>query len=278
MRQAKAVKKQVKKTAAPKNRALDDMRRFYKSLDFAALWNDFYMSIDPSGRPKFKSARQFVSSLVPKVIQNETQLDFLVWVFGPKDSDPRMAALYPFAEPLDFDNRRDTGGWFTEANLKEHSKVIRQEINALEALRSAGNGITIHSLARMENLAERLDADFSGRFFVDGLTLKENIARAQLYVSLHDKLLHMIGYAQDIYAKSHGINFQDMSGFERLLTAQALAMSAATEVRTSKADKVMGKIIEMALAKSAKHGIQLPADVEKVIVMESGRKDKKAVM
>jgi hypothetical protein len=270
----KAAKKQPSKTATPKNRALADMQRYYRSLDLSAMWNDFYVSIDPSGRPKYKSSRQFAKSIAA----NEAQLEFLTWLLGPKDSDLRLKAIYPFASPLDFDGKRETGGWFTPQNLKEHSKAIREQINALEALRSAGNGITIHSLARMENLAERLDQDFSGRFFVDGLSLKENAQRAQLYVALHDKLLHMIGYAQDIYAKSHGINFQDMSGFERLLQAQALAMAATSSARESKADRVMGKIVEMALEKSAKRGIPLPAEVEKVIVMQSDRKEKKVMM
>jgi hypothetical protein len=275
MRQVKAAKKQVKKTAQPKNRALGDMQRFYQSLDFAALWNDFYVTIDTGGRPKYKSAQQFAKSLA----QNEGQLEFLIWLLGPKQgADPRLSAMFPFASPLDFDVKRETGGWFTADNLKAHSKVIREQINALEALKSAGNGITIHSLARMENLAERLDLDFGGRFFVDGLSLKDNIERARLYVSLHERLLHMIGFAQDIYAKSHGINFADMSGFERLLQAQALAMASSSNVRESRADKVMGKLIEMALDKSAKHGIQLPAEVEKVVVSQAEKTVKKSVM
>lgn len=261
-----------RKPAAPKNRALEDMQRFYRSLDLAALWEDFYVSIDAGGRPKYKSVRQFAKAHST----NEKQFDFLIWLFGPKDSDSALKAVYPYADPLEFEKRRESGGWFTEENLQEHSKLIRQEINALDALRSAGNGITIHSLARMENLARRLDEDFNGRFFVDGLSMKENVQRARLYVMLQEKLLHMIGYAQDIYAKSHGINFQDMSGFERLLAAQAMAMAASTEVRESRVTKVMGRIVEMALEKGTKHNIPLPAEVEKVVVMGAQKKDNKS--
>jgi hypothetical protein len=262
-----------RKRAEPKNRAVDDMQRFYRSLDLAALWTDFYVSIAPSGRPKYASARQFGRSIG----ENEKQKEFLAWIFGPA-LEANVASPYPFARPLEFDKKRDTGGWFSEDNLKEYSKDIRQQINALDALRSVGNGITVHSLARMEHLAQRLDEDFGGRFFVDGLSSKENLARAHAYLLMHEKLLHMIGEAQDIYAKSHGINFQDMSGFERLIAAQAMMLAAGSEAKTTRAGRVMDKIVEMVLEKSTKHGLQLPAEVEKVVVLEAGKERKKSIM
>ena len=199
---------------------------------------------------------------------NEKQADFLVWLFGEKGADPQGDLTYPFAKPLEFDKKRDTGGWYTEEALRVHSKEIVREINALDALRAAGNGITINSLTRMETLARRLDEDFRGRFFMDGLDFKQNVLRAQVYLNLHDKLLHMIGYAQDIYAKSHGINFNDMSAWQQLAASAANAEKAITE---SRASKVFAMLAEMALEKAAIHGSPLPPEVNKVVTIEAKR-------
>lgn len=267
----RTVNKKVLKV--PKDRAQGDMQRFYRSLDLAALWTTFYVSIGPSGRPQFTSAKQYARH----VATNDKQYEFLAWLFGP-GGDSELDKLYDFAGPaLNFEDKRKTGGWFTEENLKEHSRDIRNKINALEALRSAGNGITIHSLARMERLAKQLDEDFGGRFLVEGLSLKDNMLRARTYLMMHDKLLNLIGYAQDIYAKSHGINFQDMSGFERLIAAQSLVLASGGDRKHERVSNVLSKIVDMALEKSAKHGLPLPADVESTVVIDAGKAKKKEV-
>ena len=247
----------------PKNRALQDMKRFYGSLDLKEMWEEFTGAVASSGKLRYRSARQFANAKG----ENETQKDFLAWLLGPaKPRDPVRASIYTFAEPYDFDAKRKFGGWFNEENLRAHSKAIRQEMVALDALRAAGNGITINSLARMEQLAAQLDTDFGGVFFVDGLSLDDNVKRASAYIRLHEKILGMIAQAQDLYAKSHGINFADMSGFERLLTAQALALATGDVKRETRAAQVLGRIVEMTLEKSTKYQTELPASVEKVIV------------
>jgi hypothetical protein len=261
--------RKVKAKARVKDRTAYDMQRYYRSLDLAELWTDFYVSIAPSGRPKYASAKHFARLTAT----NPQQREFLTWLFGP--GNPEQNKEFSFAQPLDFEKKRADDGWFNEANLKAHSKDIRQQINALEALRTAGNGITINSLARMEGLARKLDEDFGGRFFVEGLTSKENFARARLYLAMHDKLLKMIGFAQDIYAKSHGINFQDMSGFERLLAAQALALAGQQQTKSTRAEKMLDNLVQMVLEKGVKHKLPLPEDVDKVITMDAAVPRKK---
>jgi len=262
-----------RKRGVPKNRTNYDMQRYYKSLDLAALWADFYVSISPSGLPKYKSSKQFARA----VGENDQQVEFLIWLFGP-DGDAEANALFPYAKPLDFDSKRSTKGWFTEDNLRAYSKEVRGQLNALEALRTAGNGITINSLARMEKLARQLDQDFGGTFFVDGLSFKENLARGRVYLMMHEKLLRMIGEAQDIYAKSHGINFQDMSGFERLVAAQALALSASATVKTSRSENVLAALVQLVMEKGAKHGLAIPGDVAKMVIDAPPQKKKPVTM
>lgn len=248
------------------------MRRFYRSLDLSALFETFADSMTSTGHYRYPTAYQLAIS---KGV-NQEQKDFLIYLLGPDPGDPDLALRFAGIQPLDFDKKRKTGKWFTSENVRAHSEAIRREINALDALREAGNRITVNSLVRMENLARQLDADFGGRFFVDGLSHEENMRRAKTYIDLHTRLLHLIGEAQDIYAKSHGINFADMSGFERLLAAQALTLAAQHGGHESKAGQVLDKIVQMTLEKHAEHKIPLPATIENVVVMDGKpiKKDK----
>lgn len=251
---------------------------FYRSLDFRELWEDFFDSVNSNGTRKWKSAKQLANSLG----KTQAQKDFLIWVLGPDDdSHPSHKERFPQITPLDFDKKRDEGGWFTEASLKKHAGVIKKNLTALEALKMVGEEVTVHSLSRMENLARTIDKEFAGKLFVDGLDWKENKERAQLYVSLHLRVLNMIDQAQDIYAKSHGINFSDMSGFEKLLTAQALAINATlanqTSAHESRQSRLLNGLITMTLEKAAERGLPLPKDVSNVIEMSVETPKKKVV-
>lgn len=262
-----------RKPVVPRDLGLNDMRRFHRGLDLAVLWEEFQNTVDASGRLRFKTSRQ----LALKIGVNDKQKEFLTWLLGPGDAQGNL--LYPFAKPVDFDGKRAQGGWFSEDKLRAQSKAICREINALEAMRAAGNGIIVNSLARMESLSRRLDEEFGGSFFADGLSAKENRERALLYVQLHERLLLMLGRAQDLYAKSHGINFADMSGFERLIAAQAMIAASSSGMRESRVGKVLKQIVEAALDKSVKYAIPLPADVEQCIVEEiESEPGKKSVM
>jgi hypothetical protein len=251
------------------------MRSFYRSLDIQLLWQDFCGKIDKGGRPLYKSAR----SLARAVGTNDKQVEFLAYLFGPELPAEEIDARFAFVTPLDFVKKRNDGAWFTEDALKAHSKAIRESVNALESLRSAGNGVTLHALVRAEKLMEQIDRDFSGHFLAEGVTFQENAARARLYMELHERAVHMLGYAQDLYAKAHGINFADSSGFEKLLMAQALVANATTAAKESRTEKVLNDIVQMVLEKGARHNLDLPASVtSKVITMTSDVKKKASVM
>lgn len=250
----------------------DDTRAFYGSLDFAVLWDDFYLSVKANGYPKYGSIRNFVG----RQLWNDPHKDFMYWLLGP--AEPRDIAYetkYPWALPQDWEEKRRTGGWYTEESLRAFGKGIRDKIDALESLRAAGNGVTVNSLLRIERLMQQLDRDFQGRFFVDELDLKGNADRATLYIRLQERLLNMLDKAQDIYAKSHGINFHDMSGFEQLLAANLLTKHA--DANQSKGRQVMEQFIDMTLEKSMKYNTPLP-DGLKETTLAVVRKDRAKVL
>jgi hypothetical protein len=247
------------------------MRQFHKSLDFSELWQEFYLALKPSGTVKYRSMYNFVNQ---RPHWTAVQKDFMHWLLGPEEPvDEVMVTKYgSWYEPQNWDQKRATGGWYSEAALREYGKSVRDKIDALDSLRAAGNNVTVNSLLRVEKLMQQLDTEFGGRFFVDTLSAKANAERAVLYVRLHKQLLDMMDHAQDIYAKSHGISFNDMSGFERLLAAQLMTRNA--DVKVDNGRKVLEKLIDMTLEKSVKYDTPMPEGVKEtaLAVMRKERK------
>lgn len=253
------------------NRSDIDMRRFHAALDFAAMWQEFYLEINSNNTPLYRSVRQYIKKQpFWEMPLNDLQKDFITWLLGPEDpEDPAMVKEYGDKfKPQDWDKKRSDGGWYSNKALRAFSESVRQKINALEALQECGNGITINALSRISRMMEQLDKEMNGQFFAPALSLKDNMERAKFYIDQQEQLLRMLERAQDIYAKSHGINFHDMSGFEQFMAAQAMLRNTGSGgvVAQSNSEKVLGKIIEMTLEKGANHGIPIPDEMKKTAV------------
>lgn len=251
-----------------RDRALVDMRLYFRATDWSDLWQRWFLSVDGENERKYKSLREFAKAMA----ESKEQKHFLLWYLGPKPEDGEVdleAPKYKFITdgPVDWVKKRNSGGWFTEGNLKAFGMEINRRMNALDALREAGK-ITLHSLVRAEQLAQRLDEAFQGTFFIPGMTLAGNERRAELYLSLHSKILDMKARAQDLYAKSHGVNFEDMSGLQALMQASALAATLrdAEGATLDPAQSAIKALVQMTLAKSARYSLPLPEEAEGHII------------
>lgn len=268
-----------KKPIAPdfRDRMLADMRLYFRGTDWSDLWQRWYLSVDGENERKYKSLREFCKDIA----ESKEQKHFLLWYLGPKPEEGEVdleAPKYKFIPdgPVDWVKRRNSGGWFTEGNLKAFGMEITRRMNALDALREAGK-ITLHSLVRAEQLAQRLDEAFNGTFFIPGMTLEGNEKRAKLYLDLHERILGMKSTAQDLYAKSHGVNFEDMSGLAALMQASALAATLrdAEGGTLDPAQSAIKAFVQMTLAKSSRYNLPLPEGAEgSIIEMVQADKDK----
>jgi hypothetical protein len=246
----------------PKNKTLSDMRLFHKSLNWAELWEDFYTSLSPSGRPKWR-----VWTFVNHHAHNDEQKTFLQWYLGPKDPpNPELLKKYNFVDgPLDWETKRSQGGWFTEENLKIFSREIRQKHNALDALRECGNGVVLNFITRLEKYAQKLDKAFNGELFVEENTFAANLARTHDLFGLYGRLLDMLEKAQALYAKSHGVDYNDMAGFAQLVSGLALAAQAGGKQEQTQVEKVLSAMNKAVLVKAHKFKIPLPEELTEVI-------------
>lgn len=245
---------------------------FHRLVDWASWWETWYTAIKPDGSYQYRRIRD----LAREIGQTKDQVVFTEWYLGPprgEGPDPRYT--WCREEPLNWLEKRKTGGWYTPAALKTFGMEIRRRMSALEALREAGNQCTLNSLVRAEQMALELDRSFKGTMFLDSLTFEENIARAESYVALHEKVLKLKATAQDLYAKSHGVNFDDMSGLVQLM--QAAAMNGATkgDDANSREKAALSALVEMAYAKSHRYALDLPPGSVEVMADAIDQVDKK---
>jgi hypothetical protein len=269
-------------------RSMDDMRWFHRITDWEALWNDFYLSIDRAGNPKHATLAAFIQT----VAKSPTQRVFLTWYLGPKprmvETDPQLLKFGQITEPVDWMRKRDTGGWFCEETVTKFTAEITRKVNALEAMREAGNHFTVRSMARFESLANQLDKDMRGCMMQPGLTLKEQEARAEVYLRLHERLLSLQGTAQELYAKAHGVDFRDLSGLMTLMQAAALNQQQVDDMGSGPslvpghrktATAILGNVIEMAMVKADKYKYKQPDLIDEAIEAEvtSTKKSKDGV-
>lgn len=250
---------------------LRDMRVFYRTTNWAEWWDTWYAATNKDGGPKYKNLRD----LVKVIASNDAQRVFTAWFLGPQQDDGE-ASPYKWCSPgpQDWSKRRREGGWFTDASIKGLGREICRRMTALEALREAGNGVTLNSLVRAEQLAQELDRSFNGRMFLTDLTFDQNMRRAREYVALHKEILSMKAQAQDLYAKSHGVNFEDMSGLTVLL--QAASQSGGNiDAGNNRNQAALSAVVEMALAKSKMYDLELPAGAVEVMSDAAVKSDRK---
>jgi hypothetical protein len=251
------------KPKARQDKTLTSIPIFFRSVDWAEWWEEFFNAVAQDGSYKYATIKTFVFEKG----RNKRQKDFLRWYLGPEVQEEEVPTGYERYKPQDWVAKRESGGWFTDENLKALTHGIRVRMNSLEALRECGNKLTLNSVARMEQLARQLDKSFAGRFFLPNLAWGENVQRANAYLQLHKQILSLIDHAQSMYARSHGIDFGNLDGFASLLTASMLHSQTSTDLKIKdRPAKVLETLTQMTLGKAATYGLALPKEMGEVII------------
>lgn len=263
---SKPVKKKSKDWRDRKN---TDMRVFYRTVDWAAWWEDFYTSIKADGMLQYRTVREFIRSRKATPVQQT----FLTWYLGPREEDETKwdadykthQEKWPWTAPVGWYEVRQTGGWHSPQMVKKIAGELGRRESALEAMREVGNRVTLCSVYRAEQLAREIDRCFQGQMFVPGRPFEENTARAKIYLDLQDKALRLIDKAQDMFARAHGVNTRDTEGLIALM--QTSSFSGVRQLNaTSNSDRAVEAITRMTIAKAARFKMDLPTDAEQAIV------------
>lgn len=255
--------KKSKAKPAPElpDRSKTDMKRFYRSVDWLAWWEDFYLGLTSAGTPKYRGVREFAKSKA----ENDVQKDFIEYYIGPTVPIEEVPKDWKFVEPQDWLQKRKTGGWYAPKTLQAISQQITKANQSLEAMQEIGHKFTVKMLARYASLMDQLDAEMGGHFFSPDLNMQDNRRRAGMYVRLHREILTLMEKAQDLYAKNHGVNYM-MDGISQLmLGAKMNDALAGGDPQQNRIKGVVNKIIDMTLTKSTTHDVPLPDEMTEQI-------------
>ena len=258
----KAVNNKLAVLSNVKDLALTNMAAYHRATDWAELWEDWYLSLNPNGRPKYATIQRFARAKA----KNEKQLAFLLYYLGQDDPGHGPLAEFKFVSPQNWQKKRDEGGWAGEENIKELHRAVSTRLNGLDALRQVGNNVTLHSVARAEQLAAIIDREFSYGRLPEELDYKERVARLKDYLGLHAKLAEYQEQIVLLYAKCHGINFDDMNGLAALITASAITSGETKSA--SRVEQALSQLTQMTLIKGAKFKTPLPPGSDKIIEAE----------
>jgi hypothetical protein len=258
-----------KKAVAPKDHTLNNYRAYHRSIDWPEWWSEFYRTIGGDGLPLYRSVTKFAMTKAKNLYQRE----FLKYYLGPKKTEEELFETYAPFEPQDWLEKREMG---MSQVIVEVSKQFQRKESALEALREAGNSVTVKAFYSLDILNRKLDEAFQYELFVPGRTEEQNWKRADEYLRLKSRLLGMIAQGQDSVAKSLGINFDNMDGFGALMAASVASQTASTAA-ANKLGNVLDELHTMILLKKQKfpNHVDLHPEVEAKLLESAGRKQSK---
>lgn len=249
-----------------KDRTKHDMKAYHASIDWIEWWEDFYLTINDHGFPFYRTLGQFITSRNVNLLQRK----FLKWYLGPVDAEqPEEFANFKY-QPIDWQGKKENGGWYDDKSLALAKKQFNQVDGALQKLQSYGNGVFSKMPIRIEKLMNKIDEAYQGGSFVPGITYAENLERIKNYMALMEKALNMSQVSLDIVAKSLGINYQNMEGFAQLMAASATTQNTQA---TNRVGAAIEQLTSLALVKAATHGHPIPEAIEgKLIEVHKAKK------
>lgn len=258
------------------DKAIRNMRIFYQRVDWHEWWESFFLDQDDKGRFKYSSTRAFAHD---RAISPQ-QRRFIKLLIGPNNVETslKMATKYPWfgQEPQDWAQKRNAGGWYTKQNMARTLKEIDHRMGVYDKLCTAGDKYYLPEIVRLDMMAESLDKAFHGELFAPNQSFEVNAKRANEYVELKRKLMGLKSTALDLFAKSQGINFADMSGLVNLMTAAAMSAANKAQIEgrvPTKEEAALKAIVSMTMAKAAKYDLPLPHDADTVIIEAVNQND-----
>lgn len=257
---------------------------FFRYTNWRAMWEEWYYGVDAKNNWVYKTIRQFAVHNS----KSKTQFRFLVWYLGP-DLGEGTPEEYDFIKtgPVDWLDKRNNGGWFTKDNLKQVRHEITKRSSAIDRLAEVGNLTSLTHVLRAEELAVSIDNYFRGAMCIPGLTMKEQVERMNTYLEFQERLLNYAEKAQNVYAKSQGIDMNNLDGVMQIILAPVL-QQAAQQTNLVGGDiggrdsRVISKLVDMVVSKADRYNLKLPKPFEDKIIEvvaeeEAPTKRKKAV-
>jgi hypothetical protein len=247
--------------SADADRSANNLEIFHAETDWPLWFWEFCSAADERGGPKFQSTDQLAKSKA----QNEPQFEFLKWYLGPLRGG-NFDSRFAFASPQDWAAKRDSA-WSSNAQQDPLVRAFAAERDPVAAMGLVGNSVVLTELIRWVQFGKTVDLAFMGQLFNGNLNLPQNVTLAGAYANLHSKRIEPIVALVGLLAKTRGVNFDDMEGTVGLLHLRAEIEARADRHKQEEAGygKLLRDLHKMALVKSAKFGIRLPAGMQHAV-------------
>ena len=260
-----------------KKSGVDKLAAYVDSLDFNAMWESFANSFNENGTPRYRTVWSFIT----KQTKDAKERDILYWMLGPRVEIEKGQKPKYSLEQYDWEDKRQKGFWFSSKNIENLKTDIHNKASAYESVRQAGR-VNVDTIAMLNNLLRQLETEFGGRILLPNLTTKENMLRANLYMNLLERITKLSTDAQLMYAKSQGLDLENLDAFFQLFGAQ-MGKTAATLMgqKAELADKTnplqaqFSKVVEMVTTKATEFSLPLPDNLAQAIKETSESKSSK---
>lgn len=262
-------KKSIKKSSGKKDK-LSQEDSYLATLDLITWWESFNGDCLENGNVRYKTIWSFIIAKT----KIQWQRAFLYWILGPIGTSDK----YKKFDQFDWETKRKNGKWYASPESDRLSKELKSKANALEAMKTVGH-VNVSFINRIEALLKELDDEYSGRLFLPSLTAKENTMRAATYFKLLEQAQGMMGQAQIMFGRTHGIDLERLDQFFSMLSqgmgqaASTMGFAGSNTVDANPASHTMKRILDMVVTKAAERELDLPdKQMEDIVVSEMSPK------
>lgn len=204
--------------------------------------------------------------------KNLYEQQFIRWYIGSEEeAKPELNALFKWAgKPQNWTFRRDTGGWASDAFLKNYSKAVMGQQNALDKCKEVGDLYILKIMATNDRILHEIDIAFRGKPCLPQLSDDENFRRAGNYIALRRDVVALQQQALEMYWVAMGVNINDVAKGNVLIENYITMKTQTSEDLRPKteAELLMADSTKMALRKVREHGTKGPEHLRALL---SGR-------
>lgn len=190
------------KIGKPKDQKIK-ARLFYKSINWAAWWDEFLFSIKENGSPRYPTAWSFAK----KKGRTEFEQQVIYRAIGPESQPAGTAFDLDVPHQGNWVERRAKGFWVDQEGSKAEilRNAIKEKADNLEILRQF-TYVPQRFLTQYQRMAEQIVEHFGGQVVSSKLSEKDNFRRAKTLFFLLSRCQEGASSAIDDLAKCLGLH------------------------------------------------------------------------
>lgn len=245
----------MSKSKTKTRKPVKSLQAYYDQIDFYSWWEQFSLSFQENGQHKYITVHSFIKAKT----SDPKKREFLWWVLGPKEGEPRNKeyAKYP---QFDWEHKRGNEFWCSSKNIEDIKHAASHRMSSIDEIKAIGS-FNLDGMGRVKRLLDQLDSEFAGRLQLPNFSVKENSIRLNEYLSIRSKLLGQMHEEQMMFAKTRSV---DMSQLEALLQIVGPSLigdvnsEAKLDPNTQRQVNAMNELNLMMVEKAKMFNMKLP--------------------